>query len=55
MEEFTIDLYDDPGPIMDIIKKYQAEEDEKTIQMLKASGGTRCGIYPVYGARHSAE
>lgn len=47
MEEFTIDLYDDPGPIMDIIHKFQAEEDEKTIQMLKASGGTRCGIYPM--------
>lgn len=45
MADFTCDLYEDPGPIMDIINKYQPEEDERTIGMLKANGGTRVSIY----------
>lgn len=45
MEEFTYDLYDDPGIIMDIIHKYQPIEDEKAIQMAKQSGAKKFGIF----------
>ena len=45
MEEFIFDLYDDPGPIMDIINKYQPEADAATIGMLKANNGTRVGCF----------
>lgn len=47
MEEFVYDLYDDPGKVMDVIHKFQASETEKTIQMVKASGGSRIGVYPM--------
>ena len=45
MEEFIYDLYDDPGPIMDIINKFQPAADEATIGMLKANNGTRVGCF----------
>lgn len=45
MEEFAIDLYTDPDPIMDIIQTHQPEETEKTIGMLKSFGGTRVALY----------
>ncbi len=45
MEEFIYDLYDDPGPIMDVINKFQAEADMQTIGMLKANHGTRVGCF----------
>ncbi len=45
MAEFIYDLFDDPGPIMDIINKYQPEADMGTIQMLKANHGTRVGCF----------
>ena len=45
MAEFLFDLMDDPGPIMDIINKFQPEADAATIGMLKANGGTRCGNF----------
>ena len=45
MVEFTFDLYDDPGPIMDIINKFQPMADEATIGMLKANGGSRVGCF----------
>lgn len=35
MADFTCDIMEDPGPIMDIINKYQPEEDAKTIQQMK--------------------
>jgi uroporphyrinogen decarboxylase len=47
MEEFVMDLYDDPGPIMDIVNKYQPIEDEKTIAMMKQAGLTRVGSFPM--------
>lgn len=41
MADFTCDLFDDPGPIMDIVRKYQPQMDEENIQRLKAQGGNR--------------
>lgn len=45
MQEFTFDLYDDPGIIMDIIHKYQPIEDENSIKQCKESGVQRFGIF----------
>lgn len=45
MAEFTYDLYDDPGPIMDIIHTYQPIDDENNIKMMKANGGQRFGMF----------
>ena len=45
MAEFTYDLYDEPEKIIDVMRKYQPIEDEKTIGMMKATGGTRLGIF----------
>lgn len=45
MAEFLFDLMDDPGPIMDIINKFQAGADEQTIGMLKANNGSRAGCF----------
>ena len=45
MAEFTYDLYDEPEKIIDIMRKYQPIEDEKTIGMMKATGGTKLGIF----------
>ena len=44
-EEFTLDLVDDPGPIMDIVRKYQPLDDENNINMLKATGGTSICLF----------
>lgn len=41
MAEFTCDLFDDPGPIMDIINTFQPQEDAQNIERMKATGGTR--------------
>jgi uroporphyrinogen decarboxylase len=45
MEEFIMDLYTEPGPVMDVINRFQPEEDAKTIGMLKSFGGTRVSVY----------
>ena len=45
MEPFIFDLYDDPGPIMDVLNTSQPIEDERNIQILKAIGGNRIGRY----------
>lgn len=45
MAEFTYDLYDEPEKIIDVMRKFQPIEDEKTIGMMKATGGTRLGIF----------
>lgn len=45
MAEFTYDLYDEPEKIIDIITKFQPIADEQTIGMMKASGGTKIGIF----------
>jgi len=47
MEEFVMDLYDDPGIIMDIVNKYQPIEDEKAIAMMKQAGMTRVATFPM--------
>ncbi len=47
MEEFVMDLYDDPGPIMDIIRKYQPQQDEATIKVMKQAGMTRVASFPM--------
>lgn len=41
MGEFACDMYEDAGPIMDIIHKYQPFDDEQNIQRIKATRGTR--------------
>lgn len=45
MEEFTLDLCDDPGPIMDILAKYQPIDDEAVIGRLKQNNGSSVCIY----------
>ena len=45
MAEFTYDLYDEPEKIIDIMRKYQPEEDARTIGMMKATGGRKLGIF----------
>ena len=45
MAEFTYDLYDEPGLIMDVIKKNQEAMDIATIEQTKASGGQKVGIF----------
>lgn len=45
MGEFALDLYDDPAVIMDIINKFQPEEDAKNIELMKQIHGTRIGNY----------
>ncbi len=45
MMEFTCDLYEDPGPIMDIIANYQEEETVNTIKRLRDSHGERVAIF----------
>ncbi|MBQ9003659.1 MAG: hypothetical protein IJ087_17580 [Eggerthellaceae bacterium] len=45
MEEFVMDLYDDPGQIMDIINTYQPQQDEKNIAMMKQANMTRAANF----------
>lgn len=45
MEEFIYDLFDDPGPIMDVLTTYQPQADEGTIRMAKANHATRIGMF----------
>lgn len=45
MADFTCDFYEDPGPIMDIIRTFQPAEDENNIRMMKANHGTRIAIF----------
>lgn len=47
MEEFIMDLYEDPGPIMDIVNKFQPEEDERIIATMKQMGMTRVATFPM--------
>ena len=45
MAEFTYDLYDEPEKILDIMRKFQPIEDQKTVGMMKATGGRKLGIF----------
>ncbi len=45
MADFICDLMEDPGPIMDIINKYQPMEDEANIERCKAVGGTSICLF----------
>ena len=45
MADFVCDMYDDPGPIMDIIRRDQPILDEQTIQMCLANHGTRVASF----------
>ncbi|MBQ6369663.1 MAG: hypothetical protein IJJ17_06280 [Parasporobacterium sp.] len=45
MADFTYDLCDEPEKIVAIMEKYQPIEDEKTIGMMKATGGRKLGIF----------
>ena len=45
MFDFTCDLMDDPGPIVDIMRKFQPAADEQTIGQVKANHGTRVGSF----------
>ena len=45
MFDFTCDLMDDPGPIVDIMRKFQPGADEQTIGQVKANHGTRVGSF----------
>lgn len=41
MADFTCDMYEDPGPIMDIIHTFQPLDDAENIKRIKSYGGTR--------------
>ncbi len=43
--EFTCDLLEDPGPIVDIMRRFQPAADMATIAQTKANGGTRVGSF----------
>lgn len=45
MFDFTCDLVDDPGPIVDIMRRFQPGADEQTIAQVKANHGTRVGSF----------
>ena len=45
MMEFTCDLMEDPGPIVDILRRFQPGADMATIGQVKASHGTRVGSF----------
>lgn len=45
MADFICDFYEDPGPIMDIIRKYQPIEDQKNIEMMKAIHGRSINLF----------
>lgn len=45
MAEFTFDLFDCPGPIMDVINKFQPLQDEKAVKNAKATGATRIAMF----------
>ncbi|MBR4157548.1 MAG: hypothetical protein IKR07_01380 [Oscillospiraceae bacterium] len=43
MADFAVDLMLDPGPIVDIMRRFQPAADEATIGQIKANNGTRVG------------
>lgn len=45
MADFVCDMYDDPGPIMDIIRRDQPLVDDQTIKMCLANHGTRVASF----------
>ncbi len=45
MMDFTCDLIEDPGPIVDILRKFQPGADMATIGQAKANNGTRVGSF----------
>lgn len=45
MMDFICDLVEDPGPIVDILRKFQPGADEKTIGQVKANNGSRVGSF----------
>ncbi len=45
MADFTCDFVEEPGPIMDIINKYQPEDDENNIKMMKQHHASRVGNF----------
>lgn len=51
MIDFTCDIKEDPGPIMDIIQKYQPETDAATIQRMKQNN---MNILTIFAMRSSS-
>ena len=47
MEEFVLDLYENPGPIVDVIRSEQPKQDEQLIAMMKQAGMTRVATFPM--------
>lgn len=45
MAEFSFDLYDCPGLIMDVINKFQPEQDENAVKTAKATGATHVAMF----------
>ena len=45
MMDFTCDLIEDPGPIVDIMRRFQPGADMATIGQAKANHGTRVGSF----------
>jgi len=45
MMEFTCDVFDNPGPIVDIMRRFQPGQDEGVIAQLKAHNGTRVASF----------
>ena len=45
MADFVCDMYDNPGPIMDIIRRDQPLVDDQTIKMCLANHGTRVASF----------
>lgn len=45
MAEFTYDLFDCPGLIMDVLNKFQPEQDAKAVESAKASGAKHMAMF----------
>ena len=45
MMEFTCDVMEDPGPIVDIMRRFQPERDVNAIESCKANGGWRVASF----------
>ena len=47
MEEFSIDLVEDPDPILEIVNMFQPKQDEANIALMKKAGLTRVISFPM--------
>ena len=45
MEEFILDLVEDPGPIMDVVNTFTPEENERIIGQMKEQNGWHANIF----------